>query len=113
MFVELKIKDEAYKLRLTTKGSVALEKALGYNPITMLIRIDDGFMPTLSDVLTILHAMLQPYNHGMTMDKVYDLYDRFIEDGHNLFDLIPLFVEVFQESGYLSKNIDNGEAEKN
>lgn len=113
MFAELKIKDNSYKLRLTTKGSVALEKALGYNPITMLIKIDDGYMPKLSDVLIILHAMLQSYNHGMSLDATYDLYDEYVADGHNLFDLIPLFVEVFQESGYLSKTGNVEENEKN
>ena len=113
MFSELNIKGESYKLRLTTKGSVMLEKSLGYNPITMLIKIDDGIMPTLSDVLIILHAMLQPYNHGMSLDKVYDLYDDYVAEGHNLFDLIPVFVEVFKESGYLSKAGDTEGNEKN
>lgn len=37
------------------------------------------------------------------MDKVYDLFDDYVADGHNLFDLIPVFIEVFQESGYLTK----------
>ena len=102
MFTELRIGDEAYKLRLTTKNSIALEKALGYNPISMLMDIDNGVMPKLGDVLIVLQSMLQPYHHGMTMDKVYDLFDVYVDDGKSMFDLIPVFIEVFQQSGYIS-----------
>ena len=103
MFTELTIKDKSYKLRLTTKGSIQLEKALGYNPITLLLNIDKGEMPTLTEMLIILHATLQPFNHGFDMDAVYDLYDDYIAGGKTMFDLVPVFIEVFQESGYIAK----------
>lgn len=103
MYNELIIGGETYKLRLTTKTSISLEKALGYNPISMLMKIDQGEMPKLSDVLIMLHAMLQTYHHGMNMDKIYDLFDKYVEDGKSMFDLIPIFVEVFQDSGYITK----------
>lgn len=103
MFSELIIGGESYRLRLTTKASVALEKALGYNAIGMFMDIDNGVMPKLNDILIVLHAMLQPLNHGITIDKVYDLFDRYVADGHNMYDLIPLFIEVFQEAGYMPK----------
>jgi hypothetical protein len=102
MYIELIIGDETYKLRLTTKSSIALEKALGYNPITMLMDIDEGKMPKLSDILITLQAMLQTYHHGMNMDKVYEIFDKYVAEGKSMFDLIPVFVEVFQQSGYIS-----------
>jgi hypothetical protein len=101
MFSELIIGGNSYRLRLNTKASVALEKALGYNAISMFMDIDNGVMPKLGDILIVLHAMLQPLNHGISMDKVYDLFDKYVDEGHNMYDLIPLFVEVFQESGYM------------
>lgn len=115
MYVELIIGDESYKLRLTTKASVALEKALGYNPISMLMDIDSGVMPKLNDVLIMLQAMLQTYHHGYSLDKVYDLFDKYVADGKGMFDLIPVFVEVFQMSGYLASGKSNSteDAEKN
>ena len=115
MYIELIIKDESYKLRLTTKNSIALEKALGYNPIAMLMDIDNGTMPKLADMLVMLHSMLQTYHHGYSLDRVYDLFDDYVEDGHSMFDLIPVFIEVFQESGYLStkSNKDEDKSEKN
>ena len=102
MYTELIIGGESYKLRLTTKASVALEKALGYNPIAMLMDIDNGVMPKLNDVLIMLQVMLQTYHHGMSMDKVYDLFDKYIAEGKGMLDLIPVFIEVFQDSGYLA-----------
>lgn len=114
MYIEIIIGGESYKLRLTTKASIALEKALGYNPISMLMDIDNGVMPKLNDVLIMLHAMLQTYHHGFTLDRVYDLFDQYIADGKGMFDLIPVFVEVFQKSGYLAANASSeGEIEKN
>lgn len=117
MFTELIIGGESYKLRLNTKASVALEKALGYNAISMFMDIDNGVMPKLGDILIVLHAMLQPMNHGMSVDKVYDLFDKYVAEGHNMYDLIPLFIEVFQESGYMPavKDTDGteGTIEKN
>lgn len=111
MFIDLNIGNETYKLRLTTRNSIALEKALGYNPLSMFMGMDDGNMPKMSDMLIILHAMLQPMNHGISLDKTYDLFDAYVAEGHNLFDLVPVFIEVFQNSGYMSK--PNEETEKN
>lgn len=117
MFTELIIGGESYKLRLNTKASVALEKALGYNAISLFMDIDNGIMPKLGDILIVLHAMLQPMNHGMSQDKVYDLFDKYVADGHNMYDLIPVFVEVFQEAGYMpntdSAETAEGDIEKN
>ena len=111
MFTELIVGGYSYKLRLNTKASVALEKALGYNAISMFMEIDNGVMPKLGDILIVLHAMLQPLNHGTSMEKVYEIFDQYVEDGHSMYDLIPLFVEVFQESGYMpsAKNTDSNE----
>ena len=113
MYTELTIGYETYKLRLTTKSSIALEKALGYNPLMLLMRIDAGEMPKLNDVLVILQGMLQTYHHGMNLDRVYDLFDKYVAEGHTMFDLIPVFVEVFQTSGYLGKPGEEVEDEKN
>ena len=106
LYTELQIGEEIFKLRLNTKNSLMLERALGYNPISLLMDIDKGKMPKLADILIILHAMLQTYHHGYDMNKVYDLFDRQSEDGKSMFDLIPVFIEVFEQSGYITKAND-------
>ena len=107
LYIELPIGEEIFKLRLNTKNSLMLEKALGYNPITLLMEIDRGKMPKLADILIIFHAMLQTYQHGCDMNKVYDLFDKYCEDGKSMFDLIPVFIEVFEQSGYITKSNEN------
>ena len=113
MFSELNFGNESYKLRLTTKSSIALERALGYNPIELLLAIDAGKMPKLGDMLIILHSMLQALHHGITLDKTYEIFDRYVADGHGMLDLIPIYVEVFQQSGYLAVSAGNEEEVKN
>lgn len=103
LYTELQIGEEIFKLRLTTKNSLMLERALGYNPISLLMEIEKGKMPKLADILAILHSMLQTYHHGYNMDKVYELFDKYAEEGKSMFDLIPVFIEVFQQSGYITK----------
>lgn len=103
---------EEYKLRLTTRNCIALEKALGYNPVQLFMDIDEGKLPKLTDMLIILQSMLAPLQHGITMDKTYDIYDAFVADGNNMFDLVPVFVAVFQNCGFISANAEEVE-EKN
>lgn len=114
MYKEIVIGGETYKLRLTTKASVALEKALGRNPMYVFTELDDGDMPKLADILIMFHAMLQPLHHGITLEKAYDIFDQYVEDGYSMIDMIPIFIEVFQMSGYLPKATDAKEVnEKN
>ena len=110
MYSEITIKNETYKLRLNTRASVSLEKALGRSPLTVLMEMDNGEMPKLQDMLIIFHSCLQSMNHNMNLDKVYDLFDDYVDEGHTIFDLVPIFIEVFQESGYLNKPSEKGEA---
>ena len=109
MFTILTIGGDEYKLRLNTRTSIQLEKALGYNPLDMLIAAGEGKMPKKTDVIAFLHAMLQTYHHGFNVEKTMDLFDDYIADGHNMFDLIPVFVEVLTEAGYIPKNAEANE----
>lgn len=109
LYTELTIKDKSYKLRLDTQNSIALEKALGYNPILMLMDIEKGNLPKMSEVVTVLHSMLQKYQHGISVKDVYDIMDDYSDEGHNMFDLIPVFIEVYQNCGFLAGRDDKEE----
>lgn len=114
MYTELIIGGEVFKLRLTTRASINLEKALGYNPLKLIMDMEDNQMPKLQDMILVLHAMLQTLHHGYSVDKTMDLFDKYVEEGKGMFDLIPVFIEVFQQSGYISKEaIAEGEEAKN
>lgn len=115
MYTELIINGETYKLRLNTKNSIQLEKALGYNPINLLMAFESGKMPKLTDMIIILQYMLQCYHHGYNVDKTMELFDDYVAEGKGMFDLVPIFIEVFKQSGYITEPTeDTGEdTEKN
>lgn len=106
MYTEFTAGDHTYKLRLTTQGVVSLEKALGYNPLQMFMGIDEDILPKLGDMITVLHQMLQAYEHGISKEDTFEIFDRFVEDGHTMWDIIPVLLEVFQEAGFLPKEED-------
>lgn len=114
MFTVLTVGNNTYNLKLNARSCINLEKALGRNPVSVFMEIDpdNGKLPSAETVITMLQACLAPMNHGMDMNKTFDLYDQYVEEGHTMYDLIPLFVEVFQNSGYLPKQGEET-AEKN
>lgn len=103
MYTELIINGETYKLRLNTRASISLEKSMGRNPLIVLMDAADGKLPKLTDIILILQAMLQQYHHGYNVEKTMDLFDKYVEDGNSMIELIPVLLEVFQQSGYISK----------
>lgn len=109
MYTEFEAGGRTYKLRLTTQGVVNLERTLGYNPLQMFMGIDENVLPKFGDMIAVLHQMLQPYEHGITRDMTYDIFDKFIADGHSMWDLVPVLVDCFAEAGFLPKTEDDTE----
>lgn len=110
MYSIIKIGENEYKARLTAKSCVELEKKLGTNPINILMDIANANkMPSVDTILVILHASLQAYNHNISLDETYFLYDRFIDDGHSMVDLIPIIIDIFKVSGLLPEEKEEDE----
>lgn len=107
MYTEFTAGNHTYKLRLTTQGTISLEKKLGYNPLQMFMGIDEDVLPKLSDMLIVFHQMLQAYTHGISFEEACEIYDTFIEDGHNIWDFVPVLIEAFIESGFLPREEDS------
>ena len=105
----LKVKNETYQLRLTTKGCVAIESRLGQNPLNIFMQANESKMPRLSDLMIILHECLNTMNHGIKMEDVFKIYDDYCEEGGDFMSLIELLVGVFEDSGFIPK----GEESKN
>ena len=103
MYTEFKAGDRTYKLRLTTQGVVKLEKELGCSPLQMFMGIDENVLPKLGDMITVLHQMLQTYEHGITKEDTFEIFDAFIADGNTIWDIVPFIIECFQEAGFLAK----------
>lgn len=98
-YVEFNVGCQEYKLRLTTKGIVALEKQIGCNPLSIFGNGDT--IPTITTMIAILHNSLQSLNHGITLDKTYTIWEQWLEEGHTMTDFIPLIIEVYKTSGLI------------
>ena len=101
MYVDFTAGNEQYKLRLNTRNIITLEKSIGCNPLSIFGRGDH--VPTITTMVAILHASLQAYQHSITMDKAYDIFDAWLADGNAMTDFIAVIVEVYQVSGLFNK----------
>ena len=101
LYTTLKIGQEEYKLRATAAPLVELENKLGgRNPLQILMTVENGEFPSVGSLLLILHAALQKYHHGFKMEDVYNLYDKYVDEGNTYTDLIPVMIETFRVSGF-------------
>ena len=105
MYVDFTAGNKEYKLRLTTRGVVALEKKLGCNPLMIFGNGDK--VPTITTMVQILNAALQPMNHGITLDDSYDIFDEYLNDGHIVTDFIAVIVEIYKVSGLIKDSGEN------
>lgn len=111
MYFDFEAGNNTYKLRLNTRNVVNLEKVLGMNP-AMIFGNGDR-VPTVTEMVAILNYSLQAYNHGITMDKAYDIFDAFLADGNAMTDFIPVIVEIYKASGLMkAKNEASDEEEE-
>ena len=109
-FATLVIGGETYRLRLTSSAIVAVEKKLGGSLFTKLENIKENMVETL---VTILWGAMQPLQQGISMEKTYELYDAYIDEGHTLEDLFQVVMEVFEASGFFKKGQAKSLAEGN
>lgn len=106
LFHVIKIGDTEYKCKINTKALVSLEKTLGTNPINIFMNMgnDKNFeLPRMEDMLAIFHESLTAFNHGISKEDVYDIYDKYVEDGHSFVDFTNEIIEIFNVSGLIPK----------
>lgn len=95
------IAGQELKCRLDTQNTINLEKKLGCKSILKVFM--DEQIPSLGMVLSTLHASLQALEHGYTMDKVYKLYDAYVDEGKTYTDLVPELINVLEVSGFFKR----------
>lgn len=104
LYYNFKIGDNEYKCKLTTKDLVEVERRLKKNPLTVFMSITNNELPKMEDMLTIFHASLQSYNHGISMEEVYDIYDDYVDSGKTFVDFIPEIMEIYKVSGLIKED---------
>ena len=101
-YIEFEAGAKTYKLRLNTRNIVALEKTIGRNPVAIFFEGNEERIPTITEMVAILHASLQQLNHGITMNEAFDIFDEYIAD-HTTMEFIKVIMEVYQASGLIPK----------
>lgn len=99
-YYTLTVGGEEYKLRLTASAIMSIEKKLGKSLFTALEHIQDNMVET---VTAILWGAMQPLNAGFTIEKAYNLYDAYIDEGHSLEELMQEINGLFEASGFFKK----------
>ena len=93
-----------YKLRLNTRATVLLEKQLGCNPLSIFGAGDK--IPPVTTMVSILHASLQQYHHGIDMNATYDIFDAWLEDNHTITDFIAIIMDIYKASGIIKPDTE-------
>lgn len=100
-YVEFSTGKNEYKLRLSTRAIVALEKQIGCNPL-MIFGAGDT-VPTVTTMVYILHAAAQQLHHNITVNEAFDIFDEWLADGHAMTDFIPVILDIYRVSGLINK----------
>ena len=108
MYTDFTAGNREYRLRLNTRAIIALERQLGCNPLSIFG--DGDNIPTITTMVSVLHAALQPYHHGITLNDAFDIFDDYLADGHAMTDFIPVIIEIYKVSGLIK---DSEVKEKN
>lgn len=102
-YIDFKAGNKEYKLRLNTRNTISLEKTLGCNPVAIFGSGDT--IPTITTMVRILHASLQAYEHGITLDDAYDIFDAWLDDGHVMTDFIAVILDIYRASGIIKTEV--------
>ena len=111
MYFDFEAGNKAYKLRLTTKAVMSLEAKIGCNPM-MIFGTSGNRIPTVTEMIHILHNSLTHFNHGITVNDAMNIFDAWLEDGHTPTDFISVIVEVYKVSGIIPNTHEEDAAEE-
>lgn len=101
LYKDFEVGDKSYKLRLATRNIVALENAIKCNPLSIFGSGDT--IPEISTMVTILWCSLQQYQHGISLNDAYDIFDKYLEE-HTATDFISVILDIYKVSGLIAKD---------
>ena len=111
MYIDFNVGGKDYKLRLATRNIVALEKAIGCNPLSIFG--DGNEIPSITTMVNVLWFSLQKFHHGISLTDAYDIFDEYLEE-HGMTDFIAVIVDIYKVSGLIKDDSkEENEEEKN
>ena len=102
MYIDFTAGGKEYKLRMNIRNTVALEKLLGCNPL-MIFGTGDR-IPTITEMINVLHFSLQQYQHGITLNDTQDIFEAWLEDGNTPTDFIQVIIDIYKVSGIIASD---------
>lgn len=110
MYVDFEAGNKNYRLRLNTRNLITLEKQLGCNPLSIFG--DGGRIPSITEMVGILYASMQQYNHGISLNDAYTIFDEYLEE-HTLTEFLPVIIDIYKVSGLIQRDSKEEDSEKN
>ena len=107
MYVDFNAGGKDYKLRLATRNIVALEKAIGCNPLSIFGKGEE--LPSITTMVMILWQSLQKFHHNIGLNEAYDIFDEYLEE-NTAMDFIPVILDIYKVSGIIQN--DNNKTEE-
>lgn len=92
---------KVYKLRLGIGSIVELEKDLGCSPLMVFGVEGAQKVPTIPEMMAILHRSLEKYEHGITKEEAENVFEEWLDNGHTIVEFIKVIIEVYRVSGIL------------
>lgn len=109
-FVTWEVGGEEYKLKLTATNIARLEDKYKKN---LLILVSDEGLPPLTTMLTVVQAAMLPFNHGVKLNDLYDLFDKYVEEGGDQQMLLAnVIFPVLSVSGFFTESQSEDMQEK-
>lgn len=110
LYTDFTVGEKSYKLRLNTRNIITLEKQLGNNPLSIFG--DGDKLPTITEMVNVLYASLQQYQHNISLNDAFDIFDEYIESGNTATDFIAIILDIYKTSGLIKMDAEE-DIEKN
>lgn len=94
-----------FQLKLTTAAQMELEKLYKRNVFALMGDADN--LPTLTTMLQVTHAAMKPWNHGIKLKTVQELYEKYIDGGGSMFQFyVDVYMKIYAVSGFFSTSME-------
>ncbi|EJW14284.1 DUF6096 family protein [Paenibacillus alvei] len=100
LYSTLRVGEKEYKLRVTAKIAVDIERKIGKPLLSIFGEGNLNELPGIETLLIVLHGALQTYEHGISLEDVYCIYDKYVEGDGSYAGLLQELVEVLKISGF-------------
>ena len=98
------VNGEEYKLKLKTSSIIALEEKFDTSLMNLLAMGES--IPPLNVMLQVTHHAIKDYNHSIKLNDVYDLFDKYCEEGGSQLDFYQkIYMGIFQVSGFFTPSM--------